>query len=334
VSIVAVAQQAGVSVATVSRVFNFPERVRAPTRERVEHVAQRLGYRPNASAQTLRTQRSKVIGVVLPTLLNPVFAECLDGIAVSADAAGYSILPMTTDYLVQEEERAAMHLVGRGVDGMVLVVADPASSRALKRLRAAGVPYVLAYNRHPRHPCVSVDGEAAVAAVVRRLCQHGHRRIAMVGGEFAASDRSRQRYRGFVRGIAECGLPPGRMIEVPFIGGAVARLADVLRESERPTALVCSNDLLAIRALRAAHVAGLEVPRELSVVGFDGITLGCDITPVLSTVVQPNRDIGRQAVELLAGALEAAKPLGARASITSAHSFRDGESLAGAPDIP
>jgi LacI family transcriptional regulator, repressor for deo operon, udp, cdd, tsx, nupC, and nupG len=334
VSIVAVAREAGVSVATVSRVFNFPDRVRPPTRERVEHVAQRLGYRPNASAQTLRTQRSKVIGVVLPTLLNPVFAECLDGIAVSADAAGYSILPMTTDYLVSEEERAVAHLLGRGVDGMVLVVADPAASRALKQLRAERVPYVLAYNRHPRHPCVSVDGEAAVADVVHRLHAHGHRRIAMVSGEFAASDRSRQRYRGFVRGMTECALPPGRMIEVPFIAAAVARLADVLRERERPTALVCSNDLLAIRALRAAHVAGLQVPRELSVVGFDGIALGCDITPVLTTVVQPNRDIGRHAVELLSGGLAAAASVSARASITSDHSFREGESLAAAFETP
>lgn len=331
-SIVAVASAAGVSVATVSRVFNAPDLVQPLTRERVEAAARRLGYRPNASAQTLRTQRSKVLGVVLPTLLNPVFAECLDGIASAAAEAAYSIIPVTTDYLVAEEERAALHLLGRGVDGMVLVVSDPGSSPALKRLRAAGLPYVLAYNRHPRHPCVSVDGEAAVADVVRRLCALGHRRIAMVSGEFAASDRSRQRYRGFVRGMQECELPPGEPIEVPFIEAAVPRLAELLRPPGAPTALVCSNDLLAIRALRAAHVAGRQVPRDVSVVGFDGIAIGCDITPMLSTVVQPNRDLGRSAVRLLAGAIAAGSPLTPKGSVTAQSSFRQGESIAGASD--
>lgn len=331
-SILAVAREAGVSVATVSRVFNFPERVRPPTRQRVEDVAVRLGYRPNASAQTLRTQRSRVIGVVLPTLLNPVFAECLSGIAAGATATGYSIIPLTTDYLVDEEDRAVAHLLGRGVDGMVLVVADPAASLGLKHLRAAGVPYVLAYNRHPRHPCVSVDGAAAVAAVVHRLHARGHRRIAMVSGQFAASDRSRQRYRGFVQGMRECGLPLGGLIEVPFVEAAVTQLAEFLARPQPPTALVCSNDLLAIRALRAAHVAGLAVPRQLSVVGFDGIALGCDITPQLATVVQPNAQIGRRALEWLAGGIAGDEPLQPKASITAEHSFRDGESVAAAID--
>ena len=165
-SILVVARESGVSVATVSRVFNFPDKVSPDTRKRVQSAARRLGYLPNASARTLRTQKSRVLGVVLPTLLNPVFAECLQGLAQAALLRGYSILPVTTEYQLPLEDRAVDMLVARNVDGLVLVVSNPARSRALRKLRAGRVPYVLAYNRHPDHPCVSVDGEEAVAAAV------------------------------------------------------------------------------------------------------------------------------------------------------------------------
>lgn len=327
-SIEAVAHESGVSVATVSRVFNAPDLVSPPTREKVQRVARRLGYTANASARTLRTKRSKVIGVVLPTLLNPVFAECLEGIAAAAAGLGYSIIPATTSYLIADESAAVAALVSRSVDGMVLVVADPGASPALKRLRAAKVPYVLAYNRHPRHPCVSVDHESAVADVVHRLVARGHRRIAMVSGQLSASDRARQRHDGFVRGLAECGLQPGGLIEVPFMVHAVQHLTDFLHAPDLPTALFCSNDLLAIRTIRAASRIGLQVPRDLSVVGFDGIELGSDLTPSLGTVVQPSREIGHECVRLLASGMRAGKPPTAAASYTAAHTFRDGESIA------
>lgn len=328
-SIEAVAREAGVSVATVSRVFNSPEVVRAETRARVQQVARRLGYHANASAQTLRTQRSKVIGVALPTLLNPVFAECLEGIAEAAAARGYSIIPVTTNYRLDDEDAAVQRLASRPVDGMILVVADPASSPAIKLLRRHRLPYVLAYNRHGRHPCVSVDNEAAVAAVVQRLHDLGHRRIAMVSGQLAASDRARQRHAGFLRGLQACGLGAGQLLELPFMDHAVERLATFLAAPRgRPTALVCSNDLLAIRSLRAAAQAGLRVPDDLSVVGFDGIELGRDLTPSLGTVVQPNRAIGSECVRLLADALAAGTAPRAAESLTLEHALRDGESIA------
>ena len=128
-SIQEVAKQAGVSSATVSRVFNLPDKVTEATRERVERIAKALGYMPNASARALRTQRSRVLGVVLPTLLNPVFAECLDGIACAATAAGYAILPITTDYQLAQEDQAVNLLLAGNVDGMILVVSNPSTSR-------------------------------------------------------------------------------------------------------------------------------------------------------------------------------------------------------------
>ncbi|WCM94543.1 LacI family DNA-binding transcriptional regulator [Acidovorax sp. NCPPB 2350] len=323
-----VAREAGVSVATVSRVFNLPDKVLPTTRDLVHSVAERLGYMPNASARTLRTQRSRVIGVVLPTLLNPVFAECLEGIAHAAAQGGYAILPCTTDYALAQEERAVRQLQAGRVDGMILVVSSPGDSLALARLARSGLPYVLAYNRHPAHPCVSVDGEAAVADLVARLVALGHRRITMVSGHLAASDRAQQRCRGFRRGMAAAGLADAPVVEVPFVETAVQEVAALLQAAARPTALVCSNDLIALRCLRAAHMAGLAVPRELSVVGFDGIALGQDLTPMLGTVAQPNADIGRRSVELLIQAMAAGAPLPPGASLTLPHQFRAGESCA------
>jgi DNA-binding LacI/PurR family transcriptional regulator len=327
-SILKVASQAGVSVATVSRVFNLPAKVAPATRDHVQQVAQALGYLPNASARTLRTQRSRVLGVVLPTLTNPVFAECLDGIAQAAVAGGYAILPFTTDYRVEQEDRAVNLLLAGNVDGMILVVSNPATSTALQRLAEVGLPYVLAYNQHSDHPCVSVDSEQAVAEAVAWLAGLGHRRITMVSGLLQASDRAQQRCRGYALGMERLDLPAQPVLQLPFVAAAPEVLGAALGSPDRPTALVCSNDLLAIRSIRAAHLAGLCVPRDLSVVGFDGIALGQDLTPQLSTVVQPNTDIGRHCVELLAQAVASASPLGPEMGLTLAHAFRAGESCA------
>ena len=320
-------------MATVSRAFNFPDKVTRSTRELVERVARELDYVPNASARTLRTQRSRALGVVLPTLLNPTFAECLQGIARAAIAGGYAIIPVTTGYQLDEEERAVHLLLAGNVDGLILVVSNPSTSAALARLRTAGTPYVLAYNRHPQHPCVTVDGEAAVADAVARLVLHGHRRIAMVSGTLAASDRAQQRYRGYRKGMADAGLKAPPLIEVPFVESAVDALAGVLQAPGRPTALICSNDLLAIRSIRAAHLGGLGVPDDLSVIGFDGIALGEDLTPALTTIAQPNNDIGRRSVELLIQAMAGGTALQADASLLLPYFFRDGESCAAARDI-
>ena len=330
-SIQEVAQKASVSVATVSRVFNFPDKVKPETRARVERAALQVSYLPNASARSLRTQRSRVLGVVLPTLLNPVFAECLEGIAQAATAGGYAIMPITTQYQLDRDARAVNLLLAGGVDALILVVPNPSTSSALKKLANSDVPYVLAYNQHPAHPCVYVDSQLAVKELVIKLASLGHRRIAMVSGALAASDRSQQRYRGFVKGIKAAKLTQLPLIEVPFIEAATEQLRQALSTKLRPTALVCSNDLLAIRSLRAAHLSGLQVPTDLTITGFDGIALGLDTTPTLSTIAQPNHDIGRSSVELLVQSLAAGTKLQANNSVKLNYFFRVGESCGHAP---
>lgn len=328
-----VARRARVSVATVSRVFNQPRLVMEATRLRVEAAAHELGYVPNASARTLRTSRSRVLGVVLPTLTNPVFAECLEGIAHAASTAGYAIVPMTTGYDAAQELRAVNLLMAGNADAQLLVVSDPSDSAGLRKLRDAGVPYVLIYNRHPDHACVSVQSEQAVADLVARLVALGHRSLAMVSGQFSASDRARQRHEGFVRGVQQAGVT-GRLLEVPFMESAVDELAVLLRRPDRPTALVCSNDLLALRAIRAASLAGLRVPHDISVAGFDGIAIGRDTMPSLTTVAQPNDEMGRAAVELLVRAMANGTPLTPQASHVFPYEITVGESCGLAPSLP
>lgn len=331
ISILDIATQAGVSPATVSRVFNAPQLVSERTREQILAVALEQGYRPNASARTLRTQRSRVIGVVLPTLNNPVFAECLQGITQATAAHGYAIMPATTEYKIANEIEAVAQLQAFGVDGVLLVVSDAKSSQAVANLQAHDTPYVLVYNRHADHPCVSVEGELAVHDLVQELVQLGHTNIAMVCGQLQASDRAQQRYAGFVAGMKKARLKPAALIEVPFVETAINSIASVLSTDTRPTALICSNDLLAVRALRAAHQCQLGVPQDISVVGFDGIALGMDLTPALSTIAQPNARMGHEGVQVLVKSIAAGRVPVAGDSITLDYEFHRGESCAQAP---
>ncbi|MBU3710744.1 MAG: LacI family DNA-binding transcriptional regulator [Limnohabitans sp.] len=326
-----VARKSGVSVATVSRAFNAPHQVSVATRKKVLSMARALGYVPNASARTLRTSRSRVLGVLMPTLTNPVFAECLEGVAEAAHAAGYAILPMTTHYDAALETRCVGLMQGASVDGLLLVVSNPQTSQALRQLQRARKPYVLLYNRHPKHPCVSGDSETAVAEVVTRLVALGHRRLAMVSGPLSASDRAQQRYKGFLQGLKLAQIKGPCLLEVPFMESAVETVVAYLNSGNRPTALVCSNDLLALRCLRAAQLAGLSVPQDISIVGFDGIALGLDTMPMLTTIVQPNHEAGHLGVQWLVQSIERCKRPTPRESVMLAHQFRAGESCGQAP---
>ncbi|WP_022979935.1 LacI family DNA-binding transcriptional regulator [Ideonella sp. B508-1] len=325
-SIAAVAQRAGVSPATVSRAFNAPQTVAPATRARIEAAAQFLAYTPNASAQTLRTRRTRSLGVLLPTLLNPVFAEYLSGVADAASSAGYSIVPVATDYVEARESDALVKLIARDVDGLLLTVANAQQSALLARLRRSGLPYVLTYNRHPEHPCVCVDGETAMRQLVSLAHAAGHRRIAMVSGQRNASDRAQQRHQGYLTAMHEFGLAP-RLIEVPFMEALPSALTQPLGKADRPTALLCSNDLLAIRSLRAAAMAQLRVPEDVAVIGFDGIALGQELVTTLTTVAQPNRDIGLRGVQWLIDALSRHELPRPAHSITLPHQVRPGESF-------
>ncbi len=323
-SIKHVAAAAGVSVATVSRALNAPETVRADTATRVHRAIARLGFRPNLVGRNLREGRTRTVGVVLPTFTNAVFAECLEGIERAARERDYAVVLTATDYHADEEDEACERLLSHRVDGLILTVANAAKSRLLDRLERERVATVLVYNpmASGRRLTVSVDNRAAAREAVEHLIALGHRRIAMLTGTLVASDRAAERYRGYRDALKAAGLEPRRAVEMPrHTEGNLDVLREIFRGALAPTALFCSNDLLAIAVMRDLRALALKVPDDVSLVGFDGIAFGQYVDPPLTTIEQPSKEMGARALDLLAARLEEQRGL---AAIQLPHRLRTG----------
>jgi len=335
-----VACEAGVSVATVSRFINKSGKLRDATSARVQSAIDTLGFRPNAVGRNLSTAHTQSLGVIIPSLSNPVFADAVAGINAEAHANGYTLMFTVTDYKFEEELRTVGALLEYRVDGLILIVADPDHSPALDMLEAAGTPYVLIYNQPTgrNRPTVTVDNVAAGAQAAQTFFDLGHERLAMISGKFSASDRAHARRRGFLHGAAARGLAEPLVFEVDFIDSNVA---DVLKplyvdRQTAPTALFCSNDLLAISVIGALGRMNLNVPHDVSVIGFDGIAVGTHLHPTLATVLQPSREMGQTATRQLLGRLKGEEP---PSTVILPHILRLGESAGpatkhGTTDLP
>jgi len=331
-SIKQVAQQAGVSTATVSRLLNKPESVSSDTAGKINEAIAALGFRPNFNGRNLRAGRSRTVGVVVPTLSNTVFAQCLQGIELAARALDYSVMFTATEYRQEDEAAAVDLLLSHRVDGVILTVADASASNTLDVLDSEGIPYVLTYNQPQQASrlSVSVDNRAAAHDAVAHLIALGHTRIQMLSGYFHASDRAIQRYHGYVDAMRAHGLTPMTPIEVPrHTGLGVDHLQSFADPQQRPSALFCSNDLLAFAAMRDLRTLGVRVPQDISVMGFDGIPLGEMMSPVLASAVQPSEQIGEVALRTLVAAIEQPGIGGDGPPVSSilAHAIRDGGSV-------
>lgn len=297
-----VAAQAGVSTSTVSRVLNQSGPASAKAREAVLRAVTETGFRPNCIGRTLKTAKSRTIGILVPSLKNPIFADAVEGIERAAEHAGYSILLASSNYDPQKEAQAIEVFLANRVEGLVVTVADETSSLALDLLRREGVPFVLIFNpaMDPGPSVITIDNQAAARTLVDELVKVGHRRIAMIVGRFDASDRSGLRRAGYERALHDHGIPPGPIIEVGFDTlDLTDHCAELCRGRDAPTALFCSTDMLAIAAIRGLVTLGLRVPRDMSVAGFDGIDVGEWMAPSLTTVVQPAEELGAKALRHL-----------------------------------
>lgn len=306
-----VAAEAGVSIATVSRALNGRAPIAPETARRVQAAVQALGFRANRTGRELRAGTSRTVGVLVPSLDNPVFAESVAGIQDAAREAGWSVLIASSAYEADRENEAIENLLSHRVGGLLLTVADADHSDTLDALDRECVPYVLIYNQPDRtdRATATIDNVAAGRDATRALIAAGRDRLAMVAGRFAASDRSKQRYRGFVEALAERQLTQVALVELGFdtpeLDPATCRL---LTGPDRPTGLFCSTDLLALRVMALLREAGLDVPRDVAIVGFDGIAVGRLMAPSLATIAQPSRDMGRRAFLHLLARIEGAAP--------------------------
>jgi DNA-binding LacI/PurR family transcriptional regulator len=300
-----VASLADVSIATVSRVINDPERVRPTTRAVVMQAIATLDFRLSRIGQQLRGDRSRLIGVILPSISSPVFAECIQGIEAGAVQAGYQILLMSTGYEELREQRALDTMLRQRVDGLILTVANAQEHPVLDELERARTPYVLVYNHCAHRPCVAVDNRQAAYDGVSALIRAGHRHIVMLSGSMAASDRAVQRHQGYRDALTDAGLTPAPVLEINFNSDRLpdALLARLLDPATRPDALFCGNDRLAMLVMRQLQQSGLHLPHDLSILGFDGLEVGRWMSPELGSVCQPNQQLGLRAMQSLAAAL-------------------------------
>jgi DNA-binding LacI/PurR family transcriptional regulator len=307
-----VAKLAGVSRATAARAFASPEVVREATREKVFAAARQLGFRPNRLGRQLRLQTTNLIGVVVPNLLNPVFAEQFQAMEQAARSHGYNLLLATTDYSGEREAAVVEELLRQRVDGLVLTVTDAESNRVLEGLVSEDTPFVLAYHQpgNPDYSAVSVDNRAGMALATRYLLDAGHTRIGMVAGPALQSDRSRLRYAGYCDAMREAGLGSLPVIEMPAHTQAdLAAIKPLLEGSQAPSALVCSNDLLAISLIAQLRRDGWSVPEQISIIGFDGIALGTQMHPTLCSVVQPIETLAYIVIDQLLAQIAGAGPV-------------------------
>jgi DNA-binding LacI/PurR family transcriptional regulator len=330
-----VAAHAGFSIATVSRAINAPHTVNPVTLEKVRQAIDALNFRPSVLGRQLRGERTRLIGVVLPTIANPVFAESLQGIDDLAVEQGYRLMLMTTQYNAERERYAIETLREHRVEGMILTVADADTHPLLDDLDRAGLLYVLTHNDTVRRPCVSVDNRLAAYDGVRMLIAHGHRRILMLAGTLAASDRARQRHLGYTQAMQQAGLAAAPALEIDFNSdelepSVLAHLTHLAKSPDGPTALFCSNDLLAMVVMRGLRRARLQIPSDMSILGFDGLAMGELLQPPLATICAPNREIGCAAWRRLHARIERTFGDASLASLalTLPHSLREGATVA------
>ena len=293
-----VARKAGVSQPTVSLVLskNPNARVAKATRARVLAVAKELGYRPNRLAQGLVHQRSFALGVIVPGFANPVYANIVSGAEKVASEEGYAVLLCETEQLHVEQHLQA--LVDRQVDGVVIagVAASMLPAAELGRLNV-----VLVNQPSDGHAAVAGDSLAAGRTAARHLLDLGHTRIAFIGPSDSLP-AFRLRERGFAEELRAAGLRPAsdywQRADVSVAAGAAAMRA-LLELSMPPTGVFCATDIIALGAHKAASRAGLRLGADLSIVGCDDIEMSTLVTPELTSIRTPQRELGARAVRML-----------------------------------
>jgi DNA-binding LacI/PurR family transcriptional regulator len=292
-----VAAQAGCSIATVSRVVTGNGPVSTAMQKRVVDAALKLGFSLNQSG----TSRRPVLGVLVPSLTNPVFAGAVAGIEQCARANDLSIIIGQSNYDTAQEMAVTVALIAERPVGLIMTVCDPQTSEAFARVRQQDLPAATIYNEDvpAGFGAVSVDNRAAMRRLTEELLSLGHRSILFVGGRFSSSDRAAFRYRGYCDAVEAAGGRPLPPLEVDFIDAVQDVDLTAAFSTHGPTAVLVSNDLLALTVIASLRRMGLSVPQDVSVTGFDGIDLGRHISPKLTTIIQPSRTMGVLAASLV-----------------------------------
>ncbi|NLD73780.1 MAG: LacI family transcriptional regulator [Chloroflexi bacterium] len=303
VSIKDIARAAGVSHSTVSRALRDSPLLRPETRERIQRLAREMGYSPDTIARSLVTGRTHTVGVVMTTITDPFVAEIVRGVENCALPNGYSVILASSGGEPERELAAVDMLRAKRVDA-VIVTSSRVGSLYLDRLELQGVPVVL-INDHtsqggPYTFSVTVDNRDGGRVATEHLVCRGHRRIAYIAAALGHSD-SVERQAGYQQALRQAGLEVDPALVLRGDGraeGGEQALARLQALPEPPTAAFCYNDMTAIGLLRAARRAGVRVPEDLAVVGFDDILYASYVCPPLTTISQPKAEMGERAMRM------------------------------------
>ena len=303
-----VAQLAGVSTATVSRALNSPDAVDPETLARVRAAAAKLRYVPHGGARSLRSQRTRMIGAVVPSVEYALYARTTSAVHQRVSARGYSLVLAEHHYDLDAELRVTSQLVQHGVDAFVFVGLDHHPA-LFSLLDDYGRPYVLTWGVDPlrRHPSVGFDNHAAAYQVTRHLIELGHRRIGLLSAPLQGNDRGMARGEGMRAALADAGLAldPRHVQYAPIhLNTAEEGMMRLISLPDRPTAVVATNDIFAVGGMVACRKSGLRIPQDISITGIDNTDLGATQTPGLTSVRTPIIEIGHAAAEQLMARLE------------------------------
>ena len=298
-----IAQQLGIAPITVSRALKDPEKVSPATRQRILDLMTRAGFVPNLVAGSMRTP-SRIIGTMVPPLINSGIAEQVQGMSDACQASGYQLLLIQGDFAAAAEERAIRALLGWRPAGLILqaFVQSPAARALLLEAGAAVVEISEIRGEQPIDMAVGVSNFEVAHAMTRHLAGKGYRRIGFVSTPVHGNDRLRQRRIGYREALREVGLhyEPTMEVEVPItpLGGAAALRMLTDRHPDLDV-IFCSSDLLAIGAVQECHRLGWRIPQRLAIAGYGDMDLAQQLYPTLTTVRVPRYDMGRQAVEAM-----------------------------------
>jgi LacI family transcriptional regulator len=297
-----VARKAGVSTTTVSHIINGTRYVSDELKVKVEAAIRELGYRPNSLARGLRRGESKTLGLIVPDNSNPFFAEILRSIENIGYEHGYAVILCNSDDDIKKEISYTELLVAKQVDGIVFITTNN-SCEHLQEIIDEGIPIVVIDRDIPLSgtDVLLVDNFHGGYMATRYLIELGHRRIACITGP-SLLNPSADRVNGYKQALSEAGIPenPAWIVtgDFQYRGGELG-IEQLLQLDERPTAVFACNDMMALGALRGLRKAKLSVPRDISLIGFDDISLTSVVSPALTSVAQPLHEISRLAFELL-----------------------------------
>lgn len=324
VTLADIAQRAGVATMTVSRVVNENGYVSDETRERVLKVAREMNYRRNALARGLKRQRTETVGLVLGDIANPFGAELARGVREVLAARGYTLFMCVSERSAREDMAAFDSLADHRVDGVIVATrASKLGNDRLAEIIEMGIPVVLIGRdfRHPLADLVTADNLRGGHDATTHLISLGHRRIGFVGASLS-NISGLKRFQGYVDALREHGLT---MDEKLIVGRRDGReqtpgyateemgfecMNRLLELREPPTAIFARNDITALGAISAIKSAGLRIPQDIAVVGYDDIPLARHTSPPLTTIRQPTREQGRLAAELLLRRVESSEAPG------------------------